>query len=72
MATTRMKLRSLVSVGALVLITACGPATADVPGPADEETEAPEGPDDGETEDDPSGGKYQPDCRMRGSEMLPC
>jgi hypothetical protein len=63
MATTRMKFRSLVSVGALVLITACGPATADEQGPAGEETE--------ETEETP-GSEDQPDCRNRGSELLPC
>jgi hypothetical protein len=66
MATTRMKLRSLASVGALVLITACGPATADVGGPAGGGTE--------ETEEtvDPPGSADQPDCRNRGSELLPC
>jgi hypothetical protein len=72
MATTRMKLRSLASVGALVLITACGPATADVGGPAGEETEEIEGTEETEETVDPSGGEDQPDCRNRGSELLPC
>jgi hypothetical protein len=73
MAATRMKLQSLVSVGALALLTACGPATADVPRPADEEIETPEGADGGtEAEEDLPGGKYLPDCRTRGSEMVPC
>jgi hypothetical protein len=64
MATTWKKLRSLVSVGALVLITACGSAAA-----------TPDGPDDGAAEDpevDSSGGSYLPDCRTRATEMLPC
>jgi hypothetical protein len=68
MAPKRMMLRSLASGGALVLMAACGTATAGVPGSANEEAEAPEGG----TEEDPLGGTYQPDCRTNGSEMLPC
>jgi hypothetical protein len=75
MATTRMRLRSLASVGALVLITACGPATADVGGPAGEETEEIEETEETEETEvtvDPPGSADQPDCRNRGSELLPC
>jgi hypothetical protein len=62
MATTTMNLRSLASAGALVLITACSPATAEPPGP-----------DDGtEVAEDAPGDTYEPDCRTGGSEMLPC
>jgi hypothetical protein len=68
MTTKRMTLRRLASAGALVLMTACGPATAEVTGSADEGTATPEGG----TEEEPLGGTYQPDCRTHGSEMLPC
>jgi hypothetical protein len=77
MAATNVRLRILASVGALVLITGCGAATADVSGPPDGDVETP-GPSDGDDGNEPSddpesaGGEYRLDCRKRGSEILPC